>query len=80
MIELSTRYNFVHWLAGGAILLGWARSVSGDTAEGIPSIEHGIRDLRATGSVLGLPYDLAQCVSAQPIGRTLRVDSLWPVS
>ena len=59
LLELSARHHFVHWLAGGAILRGWARSVSGDTAEGIPWIEHGIRDLRATGSVLGLPYDLA---------------------
>jgi hypothetical protein len=57
--QQNFRNDFVHWLAGGAILRGWARSVSGDTAEGIPSIEHGIRDLRATGSVLGLPYDLA---------------------
>jgi len=32
---------------------------SGDTAEGIPWIEHGIRDLRTTGAVLALPYYLA---------------------
>jgi hypothetical protein len=31
-IELSTRHNFVYWLAGGAIFRGWARSASGDTA------------------------------------------------
>ena len=59
LIELSTRHNFVHWLAIGAIHRGWARSASGDTAEGIPWIEQGIRDFRATGSVLGLPYFLA---------------------
>ena len=47
------------WLAVGAILRGWARSASGDTAEGISWIEQGIRDFRATGSVLGLPYYLA---------------------
>jgi hypothetical protein len=34
LIELSTRQNFVHWLAMGATYRGWARSVSGDTAEG----------------------------------------------
>ena len=55
MIELSTRHNFVFWLAIGAIYRGWARSVSGDTTEGIPWIEQGIRDFRATGTVLGLP-------------------------
>jgi len=49
----------VFWLALGAIHRGWARSASGNTAEGIPWIEQGIRDLRATGSVLGLPGHLA---------------------
>ena len=58
LIELSTRHNFVYWLAIGAIYRGWARSASGDTAEGIPWIEQGIRDYRATGAVLGLPYYL----------------------
>jgi serine/threonine protein kinase/tetratricopeptide (TPR) repeat protein len=59
MIELCTRQNFEHWLATGAVYRGWARSASGDTTEGIPWIEHGIRDIRATGAVLGLPYFLA---------------------
>ena len=52
------------WLAVGAIFRGWARSASGDTAEGIPWIEQGIRDYRATGSVLGLPYYLARKAEA----------------
>jgi predicted ATPase len=56
LIELSTRYNFVYWLALGAIFRGWARSASGYTAEGITWIEQGIRDIRATGTVLGLPH------------------------
>ena len=59
VIELSTRNHFVHWLAVGAILRGWAHSASGNTAEGIPWIEDGIRDLRATGAVLAVPYYLA---------------------
>jgi Anaphase-promoting complex subunit 5 len=58
LIELCTRYNFVYWLAIGAINRGWARSASGATAEGILWIEQGIRDLRATGTVLALPYYL----------------------
>jgi predicted ATPase len=50
----------VYWLALGAIHRGWARSASGNTAEGIPRIEQGISDLRATGStVLDLPFFLA---------------------
>jgi hypothetical protein len=35
------------------------RSASGDTAEGVLWIEQGIRDFRATGSVLSLPYYLS---------------------
>jgi tRNA A-37 threonylcarbamoyl transferase component Bud32 len=58
LIELSTRHNLSYWVAQGAVYRGWVRSASGDTAEGIPRIEQGIRDLRATGSVLGLPHSL----------------------
>ena len=59
LIELSTRHNFVLWLAVGAIWRGWARSASGNTVEGITWIEQGIRDFRATGAVLGMPSYLA---------------------
>jgi predicted ATPase len=58
LIELSTRHHFAHWLAEAAICRGWARSASGDPAGGISWIEHGIRDYRATGAMLGLPYYL----------------------
>jgi serine/threonine protein kinase len=51
IIELSTRYNIFYFLTVGAIYRGWARSASGDTAAGIPWIEQGIRDFRATGVV-----------------------------
>ena len=64
LIELSIRHNFVYWLALGAIHRGWARSASGDIAEGITSIEHGIGDFRATGSVLALPGYLARKAEA----------------
>jgi predicted ATPase len=56
LIELSTRENFALWLAGGIILRGWARSASGQTAQGIAWIETGIGDWRATGSMIGLPF------------------------
>ena len=59
LIELSTRHNFLPNLALGTIYRGWARSASGETAEGIHGIEQGIRDIRATGSVLGLSVYLA---------------------
>src|SRR5258708_19500697 len=59
LIELSTLQNFVRWLPGGEVLRGWARSASGDTAEGISLIEDGIEDTRATGSTLMVPLFLA---------------------
>jgi hypothetical protein len=63
LLELSTRHHFLYWLAPAAIQRGWARSVSGDNAEGISWIEQGIRDLRAT-TVLGLPSHLARKAEA----------------
>ena len=48
----------------GTVWRGWARSASGETAEGIPWLEHGIRDLRATGTVLGVPSHLARKAEA----------------
>ena len=70
LIELSTRHNFVYFLAVGTVLRGWARSAAGDTAEGIPCIEQGIRDFRATGSALGLPTHLALKAEALHLGRS----------
>ena len=64
LIEISTRHNFVWWLAQAESYRGWARSASGDTAEGISWIEQGIRDLRATGTVLALPSHLARKAEA----------------
>jgi predicted ATPase len=51
--------HFATWLPGGAALRGWARSASGDTAEGISRIEDGIRDWLPTGATLVVPYYLA---------------------
>ena len=59
LIELSTRQNFVLWLAIGKVFRGWARSTSGRTAEGISWIEKGIKDYRATGAMLTMPFWLA---------------------
>jgi predicted ATPase len=64
LIELSTRHNFVSCLAQGTIYHAWARSASGNTAQGIPWIEQGIRDLRASGTGLDLPGHLARKAEA----------------
>jgi predicted ATPase len=58
LIELSTRHSFAYWLGVGAIFRGWARSASGDVADGISRIEDGIRDYRATGSIRSVPFYL----------------------
>jgi hypothetical protein len=71
LIELSTRHNFEYFVALGAIYRGWARSASGDIAEGIPWIEQGIRHFRATGSVHILAPHLATKAEALHLaGRT----------
>jgi serine/threonine protein kinase/tetratricopeptide (TPR) repeat protein len=59
LIELSMRQNFATWRTVGAILRGWARSTSGDTAQGIASIEDGIREYRESGAMVRMPYFLA---------------------
>jgi tetratricopeptide (TPR) repeat protein len=59
LIELSARQNFAYWRAAGETLRGWALSASANAGEGIPWIEQGIRDYRATGSVMPLQYMLA---------------------
>jgi predicted ATPase len=71
VIELSTRYNFAFWMVAAAILRGWARSALGYTAEGVSWIENGIGDYRATGAIIGLPFDLALKAEALHLaGRT----------
>ena len=57
LIELGQ--NFASWLAEGEVLRGWARSASGETAEGISWILGGIDDWRAAASMLLAPYLLA---------------------
>ena len=59
LIELSTRHNFAAWLARGIILRGWARSVSGDTVQGISLIEDGLEVWRTTGAMLYIPFFLS---------------------
>ena len=71
LIELATRNNFAHFLAFGAVHRGWARAAGGDAAEGISCIEDGIRDYRATGAILALPFFLALKAEALLLaGRT----------
>ena len=74
LIELSTRHNFLYLLTEAAIYRGLARSASGKPAEGILWIEQGIRDLRASGSMLPLSFHLGHKAEALHLaGRTLKL-------
>ena len=59
LIELSTRHSFAHWMPVGEVLRGWARSASGNRAEGLSWIEGGIEDYRASGSMGWRAYFLS---------------------
>ena len=58
LIELSTR-QVINFQIVGPILSGWGRSASGDTADSMMWIEHGISNYRASGAVLAVPFYLA---------------------
>src|SRR5262249_33534009 len=58
LTELSTRHGFKYALVA-AIFSGWGCSTSGDTGDGVAWIENGIRDFRASGAMLCMPYYLA---------------------
>jgi hypothetical protein len=59
LFELAARLNFAPFLQRAAVLRGWARSASGQRAEGISWIEDGIEDYQETDSRLDMPFLLA---------------------
>ena len=59
LIELSTRQHFDQWRAAGRVFGGWARSACGNPAEGLTLIEEAMREWKAPGSTLVVPYWLA---------------------
>jgi TolB-like protein len=71
LIELSAHRGLASHLSGATVLRGWARSALGNPAEGISLIGDGIREYRASGSILGLPFFLALKAEAlHATGRT----------
>jgi serine/threonine protein kinase/tetratricopeptide (TPR) repeat protein len=71
LVELSTKQNFAHFVAVGTVLLGWARSAAGNTAQGISWIQDGMERLRTSGSLLGMLSMLGLKAEAlQLAGRT----------
>lgn len=59
LIALSTEKGFPLWLAYGTILLGWARALQGEGAEGIAQMHQGLVAYRGTGAELQRPYNLS---------------------
>jgi hypothetical protein len=54
LFELSTRESITHFRALGTTLLGWARCVSGRTAESFSWIQEGIKELRRNGMLFNM--------------------------
>lgn len=58
-IALCEEHDFVHYVAMGQILRGWARAQLGEFEKGIVEIHEGLEKERATGALLYDPYSLA---------------------
>jgi predicted ATPase len=57
-LEISIEHGFSYYRAWATILLGWASAEKGSLEDGSRWVGEGIRDLRATGAELRLPYYL----------------------
>lgn len=64
-ISLAQAQGFAHWMAGGAILHGWALAHQGQAQEGIAQLHQGMMAWRAIGAELARPYFLALLAEAQ---------------
>ncbi len=56
---VCAEHGFSYYLAWAAIMGGWASAEEGDLDRGIVRLRDGLRDLRATGAGLRVPYYLA---------------------
>jgi class 3 adenylate cyclase/tetratricopeptide (TPR) repeat protein len=74
-IVLSTELGFPIYLGFGTAVRGWTRADSPSGGEGVEEIQRGLRQLAATGTVVGTPYFLGLLAEAQwMVGR--REDAL----
>jgi predicted ATPase len=58
-VSLATEQGFPHWMAGGAMLRGWALAYQGQAKEGIEQLHQGLMGRRAMGAEIFRPYWLA---------------------
>jgi len=63
-IALCEEHEFVHYIAMGQILRGWARAQLGEFEKGIVEIREGLEKERATGALLYDSYSLALLADA----------------
>jgi predicted ATPase len=63
-IALCEEHEFVHYLAMGLILRGWASAQQGEFDKGITEIHEGLEKARATGALLYESYTLALLADA----------------
>jgi TOMM system kinase/cyclase fusion protein len=63
-LTLATEQGSPYWIAGGAMLRGWALAAQGQAEEGIAQIRQGLTAYRATGAELVRPYYLALLAEA----------------
>jgi predicted ATPase len=70
LIEVSNRHGFAHFAHLGTALHGWARGMSGDIAQALPSIDDAIENLEASGGRLCIPYFLGLKAEALQLAVT----------
>jgi predicted ATPase len=64
LISLAQEQGFPHWMAGGAILRGWALAQQGQAKEGIEQLHQGLMARRAMGTGINQSYYLALLAEA----------------
>jgi predicted ATPase len=76
-LTLATEQGFPYWMAGGAILRGWALAAQGQAEEGISQMQQGLAAYRATGAELFRPFWLA--LLAEGYGEAGQADQGLPL-
>jgi tetratricopeptide (TPR) repeat protein len=71
-LTLATEQGFPYWMAGGAILRGWALAAQGQAEEGICHMQQGLTAYGATGAKFCQPFWLA--LLAEAYGQVGRAD------
>jgi class 3 adenylate cyclase/predicted ATPase len=71
LITLAREHGFVHLIATGTMVHGWAVAEQGQTEDGIALINRGLEAYRGVGSQLGLARDLALLAEAYVHARRM---------